>query len=306
MPDRQALVHLPACAVLALALLAAPPARAQEPAVVRLGTNVERSYFPPAEALLRKAYASLGLQVEFLPWPLLRTQAELRNGRLDGVAMRSDVYFEQTPFLRRVDVPLLQLQVFAYARPPCPQALTPEELGKSRVSYQRGMVAAEALVPEAARVPANTPSDAFLNLGAGAADYALVLTTAWMAEVPVDTRQGAICRIPTPLTPQPALPRRARVARGLGGAAGAGTAPHARPRRDPAGLGRLRTPDRRRQQPPAGPAGPQPGRHAGSARICASTATAMTAGCLPATPGTPMGQTTWRHSASAKPRTSSR
>jgi ABC-type amino acid transport substrate-binding protein len=200
MRDRTAPLHLPACALLALALLAAPPARAQEPAVVRLGTNIERSYFPPAEALLRKAYASLGLQVEFLAWPLPRTQVELRNGRLDGVAMRSDVYFEQTPFLRRVDVPLLQLQVFAYARPPCAQALTPEELGKSRISYQRGMVAAEALVPQGARVPANTPSDAFLNLGAGAADYALVLTTAWMAEVPVDTRHGAICRIPTPLT----------------------------------------------------------------------------------------------------------
>lgn len=168
--------------------------------MVRLGTNIERAYFPPAEALLRKAYASLGLQVEFLPWPLPRTQVELRSGRLDGVAMRADTYFDQSPFLRRVDVPLLQLHVFAYGRAPCPQSLPLDELARSRVSYQRGMVAAEVLVPEAARVPANTPSDAFLNLGAGAADYALVLTTAWMAEMPVDTRHGAICRVPTPLS----------------------------------------------------------------------------------------------------------
>jgi len=191
--------HLFAGPLLALALAGALPAHADEPAVARLATNIERSYFPPAEALLRKAYASLGLKVEFLPWPLPRTQQELQAGRLDGVAMRVDAYFEQTPFVRKVDVPLLQLQVFAYARPPCPQALPLEELGRRRVSYQRGMVAAEALVPEPSRMPANTPSDAFLNLSTGAADYALVLTTPWMAEMPVDTRQGTICRVATPL-----------------------------------------------------------------------------------------------------------
>lgn len=188
--------------LLAVAALAAgaAPAQAQEQPAVRIATNVERSYFPPAEALLRKAYATLGLQVEFAPWPLPRTQVELRNGRVDAVAMRVEAYFEQTPFVRKVDVPLLTLHVYAYARPPCPNALPVEELARHRVSYQRGMVAAEALIPEAARMPANTPSDAFLNLDSGIADYALVLTTPWMAEVPVDTRQGTLCRVPTPLS----------------------------------------------------------------------------------------------------------
>lgn len=203
MPDRtppeHPLIRAAPMLVLTLALACALPAGAQEPPAVRLATNIERSYFPPAEALLRKAYATLGLKVEFLDWPLPRTQVELRAGRLDGVAMRVEAYFEQTPFLRKVDVPLLQLHAYAFARPPCPQALAPEELGRHRISYQRGMVAVEALVPEASRLPANTPSDAFLNLGAGAADYALVLTTPWMADVPIDTRQGTICRIPTPL-----------------------------------------------------------------------------------------------------------
>jgi ABC-type amino acid transport substrate-binding protein len=187
------------CAALSLPLAFAAelPARADEP--VRLATNVERSYFPPAEALLRKAYASLGLQVEFLPWPLPRAQVELASGRLDGVAMRVESYFEQTPIVHKVDVQLLQLQVYAYGRPPCPNALTADELARRRISYQRGMTAVEPLVPESSRVPANTPSDAFLNLGAGAADYALVLTTAWMVEVPVDTRLGTLCRVPTPL-----------------------------------------------------------------------------------------------------------
>ena len=186
---------------LALAAFALPGmARADEPAVVRIATNIERSYFPPAEALLRKAYATLGLQVEFVAWPLPRTQVELRAGHIDAVAMRADGYFEQTAFVRKVDVPLLHLNVYAYARPPCPATLTVEELARSRVSLQRGMVAAEALVPEAARLPANTPSDAFLNLSAGAADYALTLTTPWMSEVPVDTRQGTLCRVATPLS----------------------------------------------------------------------------------------------------------
>ncbi len=166
---------------------------------MRIATNVERSYFPPAEALLRRAYATLNLEVDYVAWPLPRAQAELRIGRVDAVAMRTESYFEQTPFVRKVDVPLLQLQLYAYARPPCPRAVTAEELGRRRVSLQRGMAAAEALVPEAARVPANTPSDAFLNLATGAADYALTLSTPWMVELPVETRGGAICVVPTPL-----------------------------------------------------------------------------------------------------------
>ncbi|MFG6417090.1 substrate-binding periplasmic protein [Roseateles sp. DC23W] len=182
------------------AALAAPPALGAEATTVHLATNVERSYFPPAEALLTKAYASLGLKVEFRPWPLPRTQLELRAGRLDGVAMRAEAFFEQSPFMRRVDVPLLELHVYAYARPPCPRSLALAELGQQRVTYQRGMVAAEALVPEAARRPANTPSDAFLNVSTGTADVALVLTTPWMSEVPVDTRDGSLCRVSTPLS----------------------------------------------------------------------------------------------------------
>lgn len=150
--------------------------------------------------MLRKAYATLGLQVEFVPWPLPRTQRELRAGRIDAVAMRTESYFDQTPFARRVDVPMLHLAVYAYGRPPCPATLSVGELARLRVSLQRGVVAAEVLVPEAARVPANTASDAFLNLSTGAADYALMLTTAWMAEVPVDTRHGTLCRVPTPLS----------------------------------------------------------------------------------------------------------
>lgn len=186
--------------VLAAIALTAGAVQAQEPAAVRIATNVERSYFPPAEALLRKAYASLGLQVEFVPWPLPRTQVELRAGRVDAVAMRVEAYYEQSPFMRKVDVPLLNLHVYAFARALCPAALAPEELARRRISYQRGMVAAEVLIPEAARVPANTPSDAFLNLTSGQADYALMLTTPWMAEMPVDTRQGSVCRVPTPLS----------------------------------------------------------------------------------------------------------
>ncbi|KQW42746.1 MULTISPECIES: ABC transporter substrate-binding protein [unclassified Roseateles] len=175
-------------------------ASADEPGVVRIATNVERSYFPPAEALLRKAYASLGLQVEFLPWPLPRTQQALRAGQIDGVAMRVEAFFEQTPQVRKVDVALLQLHVYAFARPPCPQSLPAGDLDHRRASYQRGMVAVETLLPEGSRLPANTPSDAFLNLSTGAADYALMLTTPWMAGMPVDTRQGTLCRIATPLS----------------------------------------------------------------------------------------------------------
>lgn len=186
--------------LLLAAALALSPTQAQETTVVRIATNVERSYFPPAEALLRKAYASIGLQVEFVAWPLPRTQVELQTGRVDAVAMRAESYFEQTPFVRKVELPLLNLHVYAYGRPPCPNTLPAQELAKRRISHQRGMVAVEALIPDASRLPANTPSDAFLDVSTGAADYALMLTTPWMAEIPVDTRQGTLCRVPTSLS----------------------------------------------------------------------------------------------------------
>lgn len=186
-------------ALLMLAGLAGAQPPAPAPGAARIATNVERSYFPPAEALLRRAYATLNVDVEYLPLPLPRAHVELRAGRIDAVAMRSETYFDQVPLLRKVDVPLLQLHLFAYARPPCPRTITAEELGRHRVSMQRGMAAAEAMVPESARLPTNTPADAFLSLATGASDYALTLSTPWMVEVPVETRQGAICVIPTPL-----------------------------------------------------------------------------------------------------------
>lgn len=181
-----------------LLLVALPPTVAAQPPV-RIATNVERNYFATAEPLLRKAYASLGLEVEFLPWPLPRTEVELRAGRVDAVAMRADAYFEQQPVLRKVDVPLLNLQVYAFARPPCPRSISREELTRRRVSVQRGMVSAEALVPESQRVPANTISDAMLNLSSGAADYAITLSSATLTELPVITRQGTVCAVSTPL-----------------------------------------------------------------------------------------------------------
>ncbi len=190
-------------AALLLLLWAMPgPAHTQAPdtPTVRLATNVERSYFPPAEALLRKAYASLGLQVEFVQWPLNRAQVELTAGRLDGVAMRTDIFFTQVPTVRKVNVPLLTLQVYAFSRPPCAASVSLDELARSRVAHQRGMVAVEALVPESVRLPANTPSDAFLMVSLGVADYALMLSTPWMSELPVLTRQGSLCRVTAPLS----------------------------------------------------------------------------------------------------------
>lgn len=52
--------------------------------------------------------------------PARRGLVELNAGRLDGVAMRVDAFFTQTPFVREVDVPLLTLNVYAFSRPPCP------------------------------------------------------------------------------------------------------------------------------------------------------------------------------------------
>jgi ABC-type amino acid transport substrate-binding protein len=183
--------------------LAAQAADDSPRTVVRIATNNDRTFMPPAEGLLRKAYASMGLDVEFVHLPLARAAVELRAGNVDAVAMRVDGFFQQLSFMRKVPVPLVTLNVYAYGRPPCPAGLSVEELGKHKIGLQRGMVAAEALVPEASRVPANTPSDAFLNLSAGASDYVLTLTTPWMAEIPIEARKAKLCRVPAPLSVSP-------------------------------------------------------------------------------------------------------
>lgn len=184
-----------------LSVTAGTPAQVREspPSVVRLTTSVDRSFVAPTEALLREAYESLGLQIEYLAWPLARSQIELSAGRVDGVAMRPGAYFEQSPLLHRIDVPLMTLDLYAFGLPPCPASLSPAELARHRVSYRRGMVVAESLLPASARVPANTLSDALLYLPLGQADYALALTPTWMAGLPVDAGGTQLCRVGTPL-----------------------------------------------------------------------------------------------------------
>lgn len=185
----------------ALPLLTGLPALGDEtpPSVVRLTTSIDRGYAAPAEALLREAYESLGLQIEYLPWPLARSDLELSAGRVDGVAMRPGAYFDRSPRLYKVDVPLMKLDLYAFGMPPCPADLTPQALAHHRVSYRRGMVVAESLLPESARVPSNTLSDAFLDLSLGHADYALALTPTLLADLPVEARGPRLCRVATPM-----------------------------------------------------------------------------------------------------------
>jgi ABC-type amino acid transport substrate-binding protein len=170
---------------------------------MRVGVSVARVYAEPLEALLRKAYGAVGLQVEFVAQPLPRTLVELRGGQVDAASIRAETFFEQNPDIRRVDVPLMTMAVYAIGRAPCPAAISPAELAALRVSYQRGSTLIESLLPAQARVPANTPGDAMLNVANGVADIALLNGTPALADVLLERPLPQVCRVAKPVTSSP-------------------------------------------------------------------------------------------------------
>ncbi|PZP27444.1 MAG: hypothetical protein DI603_21870 [Roseateles depolymerans] len=180
-----------------------PPQAAGASAPVRIATNVDRFYAEPMETLLRRAYASLGLSVEFVSLPLLRSLAEMRSGRMDAASLRSDGFFELNPDMHKVAVPLMTIEVYAFARPPCPDVLEPSSLRGHRVSYQRGSAVLEQIAPPEARLAVNTPADALLNVVNGVSDYALLHGTPALAGLLHQQPLQRVCGIARPLASVP-------------------------------------------------------------------------------------------------------
>jgi len=124
-------------------------------------------------AVMQAAYDKLGVEVRFERYPLRRSITMANAGQLDGDVMRIQEAAEQYTHLLRIDVPINQLEISAYAREPCPSLGNWSDLHGKRVAYERGVLAIERRLEGVEAVPAQNQPDLFRMLGHGMADIAL-------------------------------------------------------------------------------------------------------------------------------------
>ncbi len=187
---------------LSVALLLVAGLAASEP-VVRIGMNEDRLLAPPMEEALRRAYAALGREVQFEALPLRRTILGLQTGELDADHLRVQSYFDQNPFMQKVDVPVLVMYVWAFSRPPCGKTVSIDALVQSKASYQRGAMVIENWLPPAARQPVNHPRELKRSVTQGVSRYALVLSTPGMLTFTSVRDLAGLCHAEQPVLAVP-------------------------------------------------------------------------------------------------------
>lgn len=188
---------------LSLAALTSAPALASDQPPVRIGMNEDRLLAPPMEEALRRAYAALGRQVQFEALPLRRTILGLQSGELDADHLRVLPYFEQNPFMQKVDVPVLMMYVWAFSKPPCGKAVSIDALVQAQASYQRGAMVIENWLPPAARQPVNHPRELRRSVVEGVSRYALVLSTPGMLPFTSARDLAGLCHAEQPVLAVP-------------------------------------------------------------------------------------------------------
>ncbi|MFN4115826.1 MAG: hypothetical protein ACK4F7_04905 [Inhella sp.] len=179
-----------------LPLLATGSAGGAEP--LRIGVLEDRQLAEPTQQVLSEAYSRAGYRVQFLPLPLRRAAMMLKQGQLDGDFMRTQAFFDANPELLSVKVPMRNLTFWVHGKPPCARSTGVEELARSRVAYQTGVVAVEVLLPESARLAAATPSDLLQRVRMGDASYSVMAMTPGMVTA-VERRYADLCRVRLPL-----------------------------------------------------------------------------------------------------------
>lgn len=90
------------------------------------------------EALLREAYARIGVTVRFEYLPLLREYDSAAQRRIDASAARTPIAAQGDPDLVLVETPLLRTTVVAYSRAPRAGLDTWDDLRGLKTGYLRG------------------------------------------------------------------------------------------------------------------------------------------------------------------------
>lgn len=127
-----------------------------------------------AIAVLDAAYKKLGVQVEYVPYPLRRAALMMSKGELDGEVMRIRDYELTAKSLIRIKVPVNFLNIMIFSAPPCPQIRAWDDLKTLKTGYQRGVLLFERKLIKSQSKDYTTYDDIFngilrkeVNVGVG-------------------------------------------------------------------------------------------------------------------------------------------
>ncbi len=168
--------------VLGASLLLAGAALAQ---TVRIGSwdRTDDPLTTGSEAVLVRAYAELGLKVEFVDLPIRRAMGMLQNGELDGNLHRIAAIAEDSPTLLRLSTPIKAKVVRVYA----PRAA-------AAVLRWNGVLMIErSLGKDVRRIEARNDAEAFRMVAAGVADV-MVAVEPPGAETNGDAQRAGLVR----------------------------------------------------------------------------------------------------------------
>ena len=172
------------------------------PVQLTIGVPEPNTLASMAQAVLRVAYARLGVDFVAQELPLRRALALTVAGELDGDLMRTSALIQDNPSLLQVRVPVAIGVYAAYRRGECPARISIAELAQTRVAYFRGIRAIEMALPQQALIAANNSWDVMRLLQHNIADYALGMQTETDALLAAREVQG-ICRVAEPVIVQP-------------------------------------------------------------------------------------------------------
>ncbi|MES2125652.1 MAG: transporter substrate-binding domain-containing protein [Pseudomonadota bacterium] len=179
--------------VLGASLLLAGAALAQ---TVRIGSwdRTDDPLTTGSEAVLVRAYAELGLKVEFVDLPIRRAMGMLQNGELDGNLHRIAAIAEDSPTLLRLSTPINAMVVRVYAPRAAAAVLRWNGLAAKRVAYRRGVLMIErSLGKDVRRIEARNDAEAFRMVAAGVADV-MVAVEPPGAETNGDAQRAGLVR----------------------------------------------------------------------------------------------------------------
>ena len=107
---------------------------------------------PQIQDLLMRAYARLGIAIEWVPLPLKRSEALLAAGQIDGEVVRLATNPEFDDKVVRVDVPVAELVTAVFAIDPTIVVKGPDDLSCCRVGVNQNFRLSERLASKAKAV----------------------------------------------------------------------------------------------------------------------------------------------------------
>lgn len=188
-------------ALIAAAALPTLAAAGSEPASIEISMLDNVGLGVVALAVLRQAYARLGVTVNTRILPLRRGVQMADAGEIDGDLMHSAVPLMDWPRLIRIRVPIVRAVFAAYRRgaADCPARLERDKLAGLRLAYMRGTRAVETQLPAELLLACNNNLDALRHVQRGITDYAVLGQIETDALIVRHGMHDKICKLAEPV-----------------------------------------------------------------------------------------------------------